>query len=290
MRIRMVFTAMLLAGTAACSGPSPSSGAENASGSGAAGLKLYVLDCGHIEMLDLSIFDAGGAYDGMQNSAVDTCYLLRHPKGDLLWDTGIPDAINAIEGGVTEGPFAMEMPKTLKGQLAEIGLAPGDIEFLSLSHSHFDHAGNAGAYAASTFIVHEAERAHMFRDDARADTQSFGAYSALENARTVTFTDEYDVFGDGSVRIIAMPGHTPGHSVLLAQLDKTGPVLLTGDMYHLTEAREKRTVPVFNADAEETLRSMDNFEALAKETGARVVIQHEADDFAALPHAPDYLD
>ncbi|MEQ8750016.1 MAG: hypothetical protein RIC52_09590, partial [Amphiplicatus sp.] len=114
--------------------------------------------------------------------------------------------------------------------------------------------------------------------------------SALENAETATFTDEYDVFGDGSVRIIAMTGHTPGHSVLLAQLDKAGPVLLTGDMYHLTEAREKRTVPVFNTDAEETLRSMDRFEALAAETGARVVIQHEADDFAALPHAPDYLD
>ncbi|MEQ8934335.1 MAG: N-acyl homoserine lactonase family protein [Amphiplicatus sp.] len=291
MRIRAIFTATALAGLAACSGPSPSSGGvQETSEGGGDGVKLYVLDCGHIEMLDLSIFDAGGAYDGMQNSAVDTCYLLRHPKGDLLWDTGLPDAINAVEGGVAEGPFAMEMPKTLKGQLAEIGVAPADIEYLSLSHSHFDHAGNAGEYAASTFIVHEAERAHMFRDEARADTQSFAAYSALENAETVTFTDEYDVFGDGSVRIIAMPGHTPGHSVLLAQLDKAGPVLLTGDMYHLTEAREKRTVPVFNADAEETLRSMDRFEALAAKTGARVIIQHEADDFAALPHAPDYLD
>lgn len=291
MRFRTALMTAVLAGLAACSGPSPSSGAaDGESEGGASGLRLYVLDCGHIEMLDLSIFDAGGAYDGMRNSAVGACYLLRHPKGDLLWDTGLPDALHAVEGGVAEGPFALTMPKTLKGQLAEIGVTPAEIEFLSLSHSHFDHAGNAGEYAASTFIVHEAERAHMFRDEARADAQSFSAYAALENARTVTFADEYDVFGDASVRIIAMPGHTPGHSVLLARLDKAGPVLLTGDMYHLTEAREKRTVPVFNTDAEETLRSMDKFEALAAETGARVVIQHEADDFAALPHAPEYLD
>jgi glyoxylase-like metal-dependent hydrolase (beta-lactamase superfamily II) len=264
--------------------------AEEASDGGGPSIRLYTLDCGRIEMLDLSVFDIGGAYDGRQNSAVDTCFLIRHPQGDLLWDAGLPDSLHDVEGGVTNGPFALSMPKTLLGQLAELGLAPEDIEYFSISHSHFDHLGNGGAFAGSTFIVHEAERAHMFRDEARADAQTFPAYSALEEAETITFTDEHDVFGDGSVRIISTPGHTPGHSVLLVDLESAGPVLLSGDLYHLAEAREKRTVPRFNTDVEETLRSMDKFEALAAETGAMVVIQHEDDDYARLPKPPEYLD
>lgn len=279
--------AVLAAGTAACSGDAPESGVPLKS---QASVKLYALDCGAVEMLDLSIFDVGGAYEGMQNSAVVTCYLLRHPDGDLLWDAGLPDALHEVDGGVTSGAFHLQMPRTLKSQLDELGLQPSDIDYISLSHSHFDHTGNAGEYAAATFIVNEAERAHMFRDEARADAQSFASYAALENSKTITFTDEYDVFGDGSVRIIAMPGHTPGHSVLLATLQNSGSIMLTGDLYHLTQARKKRTVPVFNTDIEETRRSMDRFEALAVEKDARVIIQHEADDFADLPKPPAYLD
>lgn len=288
---RWALAAALTAGAAACSDSAPGGPAKtDAEQNGHTALKLYALNCGVVEMLDLSIFDVGGAYDGMQNSAVVTCYLLRHPKGDLLWDTGLPDALHDIEGGVTSGAFHLQMPKTLKSQLAELGLQLSDIDYLSLSHSHFDHTGNAGEYASATFIVHEAERAHMFRDEARADAQSFASYAALESSNTITYTDEYDVFGDGSARIIAMPGHTPGHSVLLATLQNSGALLLTGDLYHLTQARKKRTVPVFNTDIEETRRSMDRFEALAVEKDARVIIQHEADDFADLPKPPAYLD
>lgn len=253
-------------------------------------LRVYAFDCGRIDVLDLAVFDRGGAYDGRTDSFVDTCYLLRHPKGDLLWDAGMPDAIDAIEGGVTDGPFRITVPTTLQSQLAAIGVAPTDIEYFSISHSHFDHVGNANLFKDATFIVHEAERAHMFRDEARADAETFAGYAALETAKTESFTDERDVFGDGSVKIIALPGHTPGHSVLLARLANTGPLLLSGDLYHLGEARAKKTIPVFNTDAEETLRSMERFEALAAEAGARVIIQHEDEDFATLPKSPGYLD
>ncbi len=256
----------------------------------AASLKMYALECGRIEMLDLSIFDIGGAYKGRSNSAVSSCYLIRHPKGDLLWDTGLPDALNQMQDGVANGPFHVSVPHTLSGQLADLGLAPKDIEFLSISHSHFDHAGNAGQYASATFIIQENEHSHMFRDDARKDQQTFPAYSALENAKTIKFTGTHDVFGDGSVMIIDTPGHTPGHTVLKLELENTGTILLTGDLYHLHEAREKRTIPVFNTDPEQTLKSMDKFEALAKANNARVIIQHSAKDFAALPKPPEYLD
>ncbi len=253
-------------------------------------LRLYAFDCGRIDMLDLGLFSSKGEYAGRQNKAADMCFLIRHPNGDLMWDAGLPDALNEQADGVTNGPFHVAVPTTLASQLASIDVAPADIEYFSISHSHFDHVGNAAMFTESTFLVDKDERAHMFRDEARADEQSFPLVAALEDATTIQFDGDYDVFGDGSVTILAMPGHTPGHTSLMVNLENTGPVLLTGDLYHLLESREKRIVPVFNTDEEETHRSMDRFEAFAEETGARVVVQHVLEHMAALPTAPEYLD
>lgn len=265
-------------------------GAEAATPGAPASVRLYVMECGAIDVLDLGVFDRGGAYAGQQKSFVDTCYLIRHAKGDLVWDAGLPDALAETPGGVVDGPFRVSVPKTLASQLAELDLAPADIEYFSASHSHFDHVGNANLFAGSTFIVQKAERAHMFRPEARADTATFAAYSALETAKTLEIDGDHDVFGDGSATIVSLPGHTPGHSSLLVKLENSGPFLLSGDLYHFTEARERRTIPTFNTDAEETLRSMDKFEALASETGAWVMLQHEPADYAKVKHSPEYLD
>lgn len=253
-------------------------------------LRLYVMDCGRIDVSNMGVFDRGGAYEGQARAMVDSCYLVRHPSGDLMWDAGLPDAIADAPDGVVSDVFSLKVPKTLQGQLERIGAPPAAIEFFSISHSHFDHVGNANLFKDAIFIVHDKELAHMFRPEARHDAQAFSGYSDLEAAKKATFTDSYDVFGDGKVIIVATPGHTPGHSVLLVNLEHSGPILLTGDLYHLTPARENRTIPTFNTDADETLASMEKFEQLARDSGARVIIQHEAADFENLPRAPAYLD
>ncbi|MAW79486.1 MAG: hypothetical protein CMI63_04560 [Parvularcula sp.] len=250
-------------------------------------VRLYTFDCGRIQMNDLSLFTQGDEYDGRTNNASVMCFLIRHPDGDLLWDAGLPVAVNeAGEEGVTSGPFGLAMPKTIEGQLAEIGLTVEDIDYFTPSHSHFDHIGDANRFAGATLLIDEDERAHMFREEARADEQSFPLYNALEDAETIEFDGDYDVFGDGSVKILAMPGHTS----LMLQLENEGPVLLSGDLYHLEESREKRLVPKFNTDVDDTLASMDRFEEIAAETGARVIIQHVMADYEALPRLPGYLD
>ena len=101
---------------------------------------------------------------------------------------------------------------------------------------------------------------------------------------------DHDVFGDGTVVIKSMPGHTPGHQVLFLKLENAGTILLTGDLYHFQENRDSRGVPSFNYDVETTLKSMDAFEAFAKENNADVYIQHSVDDFNRLPKYPKYLD
>ncbi|MBI1407180.1 MAG: MBL fold metallo-hydrolase [Caulobacter sp.] len=248
------------------------------------------MDCGTIPVADADAFADDGSYKGVSRDLVVPCYLIRHPKGDLIWDTGVPEQIADLPGGV--GPEGITVRRTLTSQLAELGLKPQDIDFLSLSHSHFDHIGNGGLFARATWIVDADEFAYAFRPAARADKDVFPSYAALETSPRLMLSDKstHDVFGDGTVQIIAAPGHTPGHRVLLLRLRKAGPVLLTGDMWHLAESREGRKVPRFNVDRAETLRSMDKVEALAKATGARVVREHVREDFDALPAFPEALD
>jgi glyoxylase-like metal-dependent hydrolase (beta-lactamase superfamily II) len=282
-----VLSAALLA-LAACGKPAEKAPAQPAAPS----IKLYALDCGRVRVADADEFADNGAFKGKTVDMVDPCYLIRHPKGDLLWDTGVPQAIHDQPNGIVDGNYHVTVPRTLTDQLAELKLTPADIDYLSLSHSHFDHIGNAALFDKATWIVDADERVYIFRPEARKNVQDFAAKAPLERFRTEEITGEADrdVFGDGSVTIVQAPGHTPGHAVLLVRLAKAGPVLLAGDMWHLAESRAQRTVPSFNTDRARTLASMDKVEALAKATGARVVRQHVAEDFAALPKFPAALE
>lgn len=250
--------------------------AAAAAGSAAAApdVRLYAMDCGEITMPDADAFSDDGAYKGVAKRLVVPCYLVRHPKGDLVWDTGL----------------APNREKFL-GQLKQLDLTPADIEYVSISHSHYDHIGNAGLFAGATWIVDPDERAYAFRDQARANAAAFANYAALETAKTrlVEGDAPLDVFGDGTVQVIPAPGHTPGHTILQVKLPKAGTVLLTGDLWHIAESRAAKRVPRFNVDRAQTLKTYDRVEALAAREKARVVRQHVPEDFESLPKFPQAL-
>lgn len=271
---------LLLAAVAAATMLSGARGAEAAKAP-PKGIELYAMDCGRLNMPNADMFADDGAYKGVAKAMVVPCYLIRHPKGDLIWDTGLPQ-------GDTPAPGASA--PTLIDQLKQLDLTPADIEYLSLSHSHFDHTGNAGKFAASTWIVDPDEKAYAFSEAARKNTKQFAAYSALETSKTVLIeAPTYDVFGDASVVIYQAPGHTPGHTILLVRLKGAGPVLLTGDLWHIAESRSTRRVPRFNTSRADTLKTMDMVETLARETSARVILEHVPEDFDSLPKFPQPL-
>ncbi|HEY8573073.1 N-acyl homoserine lactonase family protein [Phenylobacterium sp.] len=255
--------------------------AGGAAAQGKPDVRLYAIDCGKFDLPDADTFADDGAYKGVPKKLVVPCYLIRHPKGDLVWDTGLPVPATPPPGAA----------KPLVDSLKELGLAPKDIEYLSVSHSHFDHIGQAGVFAGSTWIVHEREKEYAFRPQARANASQFGAYSALEGAKTVEIKGEapHDVFGDGSVMVIPAPGHTPGHTLLLVKLRQAGNVLLTGDLWHIAESRAAKRVPRFNFNREQTLKSYALAEQIAAKEKARVVRQHVPEDFAAMPKFPQAL-
>ena len=112
----------------------------------------------------------------------------------------------------------------------------------------------------------------------------------IELGETKLIDGDYDVFGDGTVRILNMPGHTPGHQALMLKLAKEGVVILSGDLYHTLDNRRLRRVPRNNVQRADTLASMDRFEHLVTNNRARVIVQHSPEDFRWLPKFPRYLE
>jgi glyoxylase-like metal-dependent hydrolase (beta-lactamase superfamily II) len=251
-------------------------------------IKLYAMDCGTIDVADMQSLSAKGEYNGQKVQLVNPCFLIRHKDGDLLWDTGHIDNMADSTVGVVNGVWHSKLKTKLIDQLSQLSISPTDIEYLSLSHLHPDHAGNANKFIDSTFIVNELEREYMFSEQIKP---IFGQYYlALEKAKTIVFKTEYDVFGDATVVIKSMPGHTPGSSVLLVRLGKAGNILLSGDLYIHGKGRELKTMLMYNTDLQSTIDSRSKFEALAKQENARVIIQHEKQDFVLLPKFPKFLD
>src|SRR5262249_26541620 len=145
------------------------------------------------------------------------CFLIAHPKGTLVWDTGaVPDSSFKPGGGAAKMRNSSSL-KSLTAQMAEIGYTPADINYLALSHFHWDHVGNANLFAGATWLTPRAERDVMFSDPPSPRTEPAN-YSALKNSKTVFIQGDYDVFGDNSVVIKAAPGHSPGHQVLFLKL------------------------------------------------------------------------
>ena len=114
--------------------------------------------------------------------------------------------------------------------------------------------------------------------------------SGYQTARVEQIDGDFDVFGDGSVQILAAPGHTPGHQVLLVRLKRAGAVLLSGDLFHTRDNQRLHRVPKINTDRADTLASFDRVDRIVANQQARLIVQHDAADFASLPKFPKYLD
>jgi len=252
-------------------------------------VRLYLFDCGVIHTTN------GDTYSLKKEEMASTemsipCILVSHPKGTLMWDNGdIPDrAFPAGGGRASLGVVTQDKP--LLPQMAAVGYAPSDITYLSMSHYHGDHVANANYFAGATWLVRKVERDRMFGSEPipRSPLEN---YNELKNSKTVLLEkDEHDVFGDGTVVIKSTPGHTPGHNVLFLKLKKTGPIVLSGDLYHYPEERTLNRLPVSEFNKEQTAASRAELEVFLKKTGAQLWIEHDIVGNAKLKKAPAYYD
>jgi len=253
-------------------------------------LRLYVFDCGFLDIPDTTNYQLKKEELVTAKMSMG-CYLVAHPRGTLMWDVGaVPDSSFQTGGGHAPLRYA-NATKTLTSQLAEIGYAPSDITYLSVSHFHRDHVGNANLFApTSIWMVRQSERDMMFGDppSPRTEPQNF---SALRYAKTMIIDkDEVDVFGDGTVLIKSTPGHSPGHNALFVKLPKTGPVLLSGDLYHYPEEITLNKVPTSEFNAAQTVASRAEVDQFLKRNKAQLWIQHDFTAFAKIRKSPQYYE
>jgi glyoxylase-like metal-dependent hydrolase (beta-lactamase superfamily II) len=253
--------------------------------------RLYVIDCGENRVTDLSFWSPGENV-GRSFTFGNHCYLIKHAKGWMLWDTGNSDALAALPNGlvVANGRITAFMAKPLAASLKEIGVAPEDIRHLAMSHTHADHSGNANLFTAATLYMQEPEYNAAFGPEPQKFGFNPASYGKLKENIVVKLNGDHDVFGDGSVVIKYTPGHTPGHQSLLVRLPRTGPVLLSGDMVHFEDNWAHKRVPQFNFNREQSVQSMNAMEAYLKETGAQLWINHDKAQSARLVKAPQYIE
>jgi glyoxylase-like metal-dependent hydrolase (beta-lactamase superfamily II) len=267
----------------------PASFAAQPGSKGAAITRLYIFDNGVIQGLDPKLFGFEKT-EVKQPDFVNVSYLIVHPQGTLMFDSGaIPDSHFPADGTpVQEG--IMRASRPLLPQLAAAGYAPSKVDYVAFSHYHSDHMANANAFAGSTWIVQKAERDFMFAEKPQGIIRP-ADYSALRTAKTRILNDEdLDVFGDGAMVIKTAPGHTPGHQVLFVRLPKTGPVLLAGDLYHYPEEITTGRVPTFEFNAEMSRATRQRIDAFLKSSGAKLWIEHDMATHATLPRAPKFVE
>ena len=247
---------------------------------------LARMDCGQEPApVSVAAFSDTQAYPDFKLPLTYSCYLVRDGDRYLLWDTGM-----AMDGT----PHAPK--QSIVEQLARIGVRPEAVEYVGISHYHNDHTGQLASFPRSTLLIGRGDWDAMraTAPPAGADAKAFAAQRApfahwtAGPGKAEPVGGDRDVFGDGRVRILDLPGHTPGHHGLLVKLDGMGNVLLTGDVTHFHENYASDGVPTWNTNRADSLASLDRFRKLAANLEATVIIQHDPRDVAKLPVFPAF--
>jgi glyoxylase-like metal-dependent hydrolase (beta-lactamase superfamily II) len=258
-----------------CAQPSAAQGTRGAD-------RLYIMDCGQGVGPDQSRWSPG-VNVGKPLPVSDNCYLIHHPQGWFLWDTGVRDEIAALPNGEQgqNGAPNWRRPKTLISQLDELGVKPADIKYLAVSHTHPDHIGNVELFPQTTLLVQKAEYDWPLPN---------GAPRFKPEHPVIKLEGDRDVFGDGTVMLFSTPGHTPGHQSLLVKLPKTGTLVLTGDAVHFKDNWDNRRVPAQNTDKDKTLASMQRIADFLTKEQAKLWINHDKVQSDTLKHSPEFYD
>ena len=253
--------------------------------------RLYALNGGFAVAPDRSVYSPGKAKKGEQITLSCNAYLMRRANEWIIWDTGIEDEVAEVPGGkIIAHDIRGIVVRTISSQLTDIGIAPADVGTVILSHAHFDHVGNAALFRHATWYIQRREHQAMFGPDYEQYGYCPSLYEDLKQAKVELMDGDRDFFGDGSVKVISTPGHTPGHCSLLLRLAKTGPVLLSGDVAHFRFNMEHRCVPTMNSNPEESRRSMERVDAIIRDEGAQFWLNHDIVQTATFPHAPAHFD
>jgi N-acyl homoserine lactone hydrolase len=261
---------------------------------GPAGMKLYAFSSGGLTI----------AKSALQSGAPSTqitvpvgFYVVKHPMGNFLFDTGNNDKI--INDPSYWGPFIKGLTPergpdvAIDTQLRKIGLSPDDIKYVAVGHMHLDHGGNVCKFPKATFLVQRDEMKNAaWPEPGTAGPYIPGDVACLRNDLGQALPNKYkmdqlegdmDVFGDGSVILKRWPGHTPGSQMAIVRLPRTGTVILTSDNVYFSENVTKNLLPDVSLAYNPTgiLNAYEFIRVLQAREGASFMTAHDLDGPAA---------
>ena len=223
-------------------------------------------------------------------------FLIKHPKGNVVIDGG-----NAIETAIDKRGHwgavvdaydpVMNVKDNCVDQCRSVGVEPADVSYVLQSHLHLDHSGAVGRFPNAQHIVQRIEYNYAFNPD----WFSAGAYIRADFDRPGLewkflggeYTDNYDLFGDGTIRMIFTPGHSPGHQSFLITLPNTGPVLLTIDAAYTLDHWNNKVLPGLVCSSVDAAHSVAKLHKIAQDTGALVVTGHDPEHWKNFRKAPN---
>lgn len=227
-------------------------------------------------------------------------FLIKHPAGNVVIDGG-----NAIEAAIDKRGHwgavvdaydpVMNVADNCVDQCKMVGVSPESVRYLLQSHLHLDHTGAIGHFPKAQIFVQRAEYDYAFNPH----WFSAGAYIRADFDRPGLnwkflggeYTDNYDLFGDGTIRMIFTPGHAPGHQSFLITLPNTGPVLLTVDAAYTQDHWDNKALPGLVVSSADAADSVAKLHRIARDTGAMVVTGHDPDNWKTFLKAPyDFYD
>jgi N-acyl homoserine lactone hydrolase len=267
------------------------------------GMKLYVFSSGALK-IGKNILQNLGPQEEIRIPV--GFFVVMHPKGNVLFDTGNNDKIITDPG--YWGPFFKSLSPVntpdvaIDAQLGNIGLKPDDIKYVVVGHMHLDHAGNVAKFPNSTLIVQRDEIRNAFWPE----PGTAGPYipgdvaplrsdlgEALPNKyKMIQLNGDMDIFGDSSIVVKRWVGHTPGSQMLVVRLPKTGAIILTSDNVYFRENVEKNILPnvALAYDPAGILRAYEWIRQMQATEKADFFTAHDPDAFKALKKPPEYYD
>ena len=250
-------------------------------------MKLHLLSGGRIRMRR-STYIPGTPREEVFDAPVP-CFLVRHPRGDVVIDTGCNPAVATDPAGTWGGLAKVMVPlhgadEHVGTALAALGVQAADVKTVVMTHLHADHAGCNAMFDRAEFVVQASELAAALAADAGAMGYLRQEWDAGRPMRAIT--GECDLFGDGAIRLIPLPGHTPGLMGALLTLPRDGRILIAGDAVPLRQVLDEDIVPRNMRDAGATRESYARVRAIEAE-GALVICGHDMVQWQSLRHGAD---
>lgn len=242
---------------------------------------LTRLDCGELQG-DLGMFETGA--EGQVTLPV-SAWLVRHPRGTVLFDTGMPASF--VEGSdrtqrVSElMAIGFGADDTVGAQLEAMSQDPERVDFVVISHLHFDHVGGLSMIPNATLVIQRREwEAGMA---VTHDAETFHERKDYDLGHTLRLVDgEHDLFGDDAVVCIPTPGHTVGHQSLRLRLSTGQQVVLTADCCYFARTLDGGALPTFGDDLDEQRRSLVRLRKLRAD-GATIIPGHDINLVSSMP-------